>query len=148
MNRPPFVVPAGDTSVANLGVGIRIIMGRMQVCNPDVVLDLFARKLSLGEISVLVDGVPIGTLGAIVHRARKRGDQRAAPRRRGGKHAPAPARHPPGVEPQRFRRRRLARAFPSTPAELKAAIAQTSVPVRRFSPGLATWGWRPSWLRV
>ncbi len=128
-------------------------MGRKSVCNRDFVLDLFARNTELAEISRLVGGVPVGTIGAIVCRARKAGDPRATLRRvqlarASAKGAPAPARPQPRVELEAFRRQRLARAFPSTPAELKAAIAQARVPVRRLRPGIATAGWFPSWLRI
>jgi hypothetical protein len=121
-------------------------MGRKRTCDPETVLDAFARKLPLAEISRSMGGVPIGTLGAIIHRARRAGDPRAGLRRvaRGAVKA--------AVEPApvcaEVRRRRLAREFPSSPAELDAAITRASVPVRHLRPGIATWGWRPSWLRA
>jgi hypothetical protein len=125
-------------------------MGRKRTCDQDAVLDAFARKLTLKEISRSLGGVPIGTLGVIIHRARKAGDPRAALR--------WPATLPPAadvaidVEPApasaRCRRRRLAREFPSSAAELEDAVARTSVKPRRLQPSPPTWGWRPSWLRV
>jgi hypothetical protein len=121
-------------------------MGRKRTCDQDVVLDAFARKLTLKEISRSLGGVPIGTLGVIIHRARKAGDPRAALR--------WPATLPPAtdVEPPpasaRCRRRKLAREFPSSAAELEDAVARTSVKPRRLQPSPPTWGWRPSWLRV
>ena len=113
---------------------------------------MFARNQSLAEISRSVGGVPVGTLGAIMYRARRAGDPRAF-RQRLIRRATAPAaraRPKPRTESesQSFRRQRLARAFPSTPAELGEAIARASVPVRRLRPGIASDGWRPSWLRI
>jgi hypothetical protein len=121
-------------------------MGRKRTCDPEIVLDAFARKLSLKEISRSMGGVPIGTLGAIIHRARRAGDPRAALRRAPRVTVKAAAEPQPASKG--FRRRRLAREFPSSPAELEAAIARASVPVRRLRPGIATFGWRPSWLRA
>jgi hypothetical protein len=125
-------------------------MGRKRTCDPDVVLDAFARKLTLKEISRSLGGVPIGTLGVIIHRARKAGDPRAGLRRPA---TPPPAADvaieaaPPPVS-ARSRRRQLARAFPSSAADLNDAVARTSVKPRRVRPSPPTWGWRPSWLRV
>jgi hypothetical protein len=121
-------------------------MGRKRVCDPEAVLDAFAQNLPLAEISRLLGGVSIGTLGAIVHAARRSGDPRAPLRRR----PPPPVAAQPlgGGLPAHVRRRRLARRFPGSPADLAAAIARARVEVHRFRPGIATWGWRPSWLRV
>jgi hypothetical protein len=121
-------------------------MGRKRVCDPDAVLDAFAQNLPLAEISRLLGGVPIGTLGAIVHAARRAGDPRAPLRRR----PPPPAAALPlrGALPAHIRRRQLARRFPGSTADLANAIARASVRVRRLRPGIATWGWRPSGLRV
>ena len=121
-------------------------MGRKRVCDPEAVLDAFAQNLRLADISRLLGGVPIGTLGAIVHAARRAGDPRAPLRRRS---PPPPAAHPlRGACAAHIRRRRLARRFPGSPADLAAAIARARVDVHRLRPGIATWGWRPSWLRV
>ncbi|MGB7835380.1 MAG: hypothetical protein WBL84_24555, partial [Xanthobacteraceae bacterium] len=65
-------------------------MGRKRTCDQEAVLDAFARKLTLKEISRSLGGVPIGTLGVIIHRARKAGDPRAGLRR--------PATLPPAAD--------------------------------------------------
>jgi hypothetical protein len=123
-------------------------MGRRRTRNQEAVLDAFARKLSLAEISRSLGDVPIGTLGAMIHRARRAGDPRAALRRR-----PTPtARDPIAVETSpvsaHIRRRQLAREFPSNRGELSEAIERSDVPVVRLRPGIATLGWRPSWIRA
>jgi hypothetical protein len=125
-----------------------IAMGRKRVCDPEVVLEAFARRLPLAEISKSIGGVPIGTLGAIIHRARKAGDPRAALRQLHTPRRASAAKAEPGPVSGQIRRRRLAREFPASTTELENAIARASVPVRRLRPGIATWGWRPSWLRV
>ena len=125
-------------------------MGRKRVCDPEAVLEAFARKLPLRVISRTL-GVPVGTIGAIVHRARRQGDPRAELRcrpavRRAAR--PGSALTAPRGESAQFRRRRLAQAFPGSPAELTDAAASAGTPVQRLRPGVATAGWRPSWLRV
>ena len=123
-------------------------MGRKRIWDADAVLDAFARNLPLAEISRSLGGVPIGTLGAIIHRARRAGDPRAVLRRRLTPR-PAPTTNvAPSRASARHRRRQLARAFPSTPVELNEAIARTTVKPRRLRAAPATWGWRPSWLRI
>jgi hypothetical protein len=123
-------------------------MGRKRTCDQDTVLDAFARKLTLAQISRSMGGVPIGTLGAIIHRARKAGDPRAALRRRPAlRPVPDADVAPPPVSAKR-RRQQLAREFPGSVSELNDAIAQTTVKPRRLRPGIATWGWRPTWLRT
>jgi hypothetical protein len=42
----------------------------------------------------------------------------------------------------------LARQFPGSTAELNEAVARADIPVQRLRPGIATSGWRPSWLRT
>jgi hypothetical protein len=122
-------------------------MGRKRTCDPELVLDAFARKLTLKEISHAL-GVPIGTLGVIIHRARKAGDPRA-PLRRTATPPPAPAVETPAQPPSaRHRRRTLARTFPASAADLDDAVARTDVKPRRLQAGIATAGWRPSWLRI
>ena len=69
-------------------------MGRRPVCDPEVVLDAFACNLPLMEISRSLGGIPIGTLGSIIHRARKEGDPRAGLRRRVNRRV-APAQNRP-----------------------------------------------------
>jgi hypothetical protein len=123
-------------------------MGRKRVCDPEDVLEAFARGLPLLEISRALGDVPVGTLGAIVHRARREGDPRAALRCRPAAHRAATSSPAAKPESGQFRRRRLARAFPGSPAELADAATRTSAPVKRLTPGVATAGWRPSWLRV
>jgi hypothetical protein len=122
-----------------------IFMGRKRTCDPEAVLEAFARNLPLAEISRALGDVPIGTLGAIIHRARRAGDPRAALRRRG-----SPPINNPGGEPgsAHIRRRQLAREFPSNPDELSDARERSTVPVRRLKAGPATLGWRPSWMRT
>jgi len=121
-------------------------MGRKRVCDPEAVLEAFAGKLPLRVISRTL-GVAVGTIGAIVHRARRQGDPRAELRcRRAAR--PGSAVTAPRGESAQFRRRRLAQAFPGSPAELADAAASAGTPVQRLRPGVATAGWRPSWLRV
>jgi hypothetical protein len=48
-------------------------MGRRPVCDPEVVLDAFACNLPLTEISRSLGGIPIGTLGSIIHRSTQGG---------------------------------------------------------------------------
>ncbi len=122
-------------------------MGRRPVCDPEVVLDAFARDLPLAEISRSLGGIPIGTLGSIIHRARQQGDPRAGLRRRINPRKATATAHNRPSSPQ-VRRQLLARQFPGSPAELKEAIAHADTPVQRFRPGVATCGWRPSWLRT
>jgi len=125
-------------------------MGRKRVCDPEAVLDAFASKAPLREISRAL-GVPVGTIGAIVHRARRQGDPRAELRRRpSAPRAASPGSAPsaPRGESAQFRRRRLAQVFPGSAAELADAAASAGTPVQRLSPGVAAAGWRPSWLRV
>jgi hypothetical protein len=120
-------------------------MGRIPVCDPEVVLDAFACNLPLKEISRSLGGVPIGTLGAIIHRARKDGDPRASLRRRVNRRAATAANRP--SSPQ-VRRQLLARQFPGSTAELSEAVARADIPVQRLRPGIAMGGWRRSWLRT
>ena len=120
-------------------------MGRRPVCDPEVVLDAFARNLPLTEISRSLGGIPIGTLGSIVHRARKDGDPRAGLRRRVTMRVVSAKNRP--SSPQ-VRRQLLARHFPGSAAELSEAVARADIPVQRLRPGIAMSGWRPSWLRT
>jgi hypothetical protein len=97
-------------------------MGRKRTCDQDTVLDAFARKLTLAQISRSMGGVPIGTLGAIIHRARKAGDPRAALRRRPAlRPVPDADVAPPPISAKR-RRQQLAREFPGSVSELNDAI--------------------------
>jgi len=125
-------------------------MGRKFACDRELVLDAFARGRRLKEISGLVGGVPLGTLGAIVHRARRAGDPRALRWRRNDRASlqTVHGQPQPTSESALVRRLRLGRAFPSSPEELKAATARSRVPVRRVRPGVASAGWRPSWLNI
>ena len=120
-------------------------MGRRPVCDPEVVLDAFARNLPLTEISRSLGGIPIGTLGSIVHRARKEGDPRAGLRRRVNRRVASAQNRP--SSPQ-VRRQLPARQFPGSAAELSEAVARADIPVQRLRPGIAMSGWRPSWLRT
>jgi hypothetical protein len=120
-------------------------MGRRPACDPEVVLDAFASNLPLTEISRSLGGIPIGTLGSIIHRARKEGDPRAGLRRRVSRRI-ASAQNRPSLP--RVRRQLLARQFPGSAAELREALARADIPVQRLRPGIATSGWRPSWLRT
>ena len=125
-------------------------MGRKFGCDRELVLNAFARGSRLAEISRLAGGVPLGTLGAIVHRARRAGDPRALRSRRNSR-ASLQAVHgqpQPRSESALVRRVRLGRAFPSSPEELKAATARSRVPVRRLRPGVASAGWQLSWLNI
>ena len=74
-------------------------MGRKRTCDQEAVLDAFARNLTLKEISRLLRGVAIGTLGVILHRARKAGDPRA------GLAGPQPGRRRPMSRSLSSRRR-------------------------------------------
>ena len=123
-------------------------MGRRPVCDPEVVLDAFARDLPLGEISRCLGGIPIGTLGSIIHRARQQGDPRAGLRRRINRRIANAASAQNRPSSPQVRRQLLARQFPSSAAELNDAIARADIPVQRLRPGVATCGWRPSWLRT
>jgi len=136
-----FPVPGRHRSTGGKGS----VMGRRPVCDPEVVLDAFARDLPLTEISRSLGGIPIGTLGSIIHRARKEGDPRAGLRRRVNRRV-APAQDRPSSP--RVRRLMLARQFPGSTAELSEAVARADIPVQRLRPGIATSGWRPSWLRT
>jgi predicted nucleic acid-binding protein len=124
-------------------------MGRKRTCDQNAVLDAFAQKLPLAQISRSM-GIPIGTLGAIIHRARKAGDPRAELRRRLRHLTGRPIVKVETARPISARRRRqqLAREFPGSSDELNAAVARANVEVRRLPPGIASWGWRPSWLKI
>src|SRR6476620_10464115 len=87
------------------------VMGRRPVCDPEAVLDAFACNLPLTEISRSLGGIPIGTLGSIIHRARKEGDPRAGLRRRVNRRV-VPAQDRPSSP--RVRRQMLARQSPGS----------------------------------
>jgi hypothetical protein len=120
-------------------------MGRRPVCDPEAVLDAFARNLPLMEISRSLGDIPIGTLGSIIHRARNEGDPRAGLRRRVNRQV-TPAQDRPSSP--RVRRQLLARQFPGSQAELSEAVARADIPVQRLRPGIAMSGWGPSCLRT
>jgi hypothetical protein len=123
-------------------------MGRRPVCDPEAVLDAFARNEPLAEISRSLGDIPIGTLGSIIHRARQQGDPRAGLRRRFNPRAATGATAHGRPSAPQVRRQLLARQFPGSAAELTEAIARADTPVQRLRPGIASSGWRPSWLRI
>lgn len=78
--------------------------------------------------------------------ARAAGDPRAVKRRKAGsKNYVAVGKAMRNSNINRFRIRRIAAKFPSSAADLTAAITKSTIPVTKLPPGVHI-GWRPSWL--
>ena len=100
-------------------------------------------------------GLSIGAVGAIVSRARQRGDLRAVARYTkrqiyASSHNRVVAAKVFAASRTRYHTKRLAKKHklaPISQAELAMLVAQSSVAVTKLSPG-AHLGWRPTWFKA
>jgi hypothetical protein len=112
----------------------------------NALLDRWAAGDSCRTIAGFFNLTPSGVCG-IVGYARRKGDLRAAPRRkRGNAVFIENGKANRGGALKRYRLKKLADRFPVSSAELSAIAAAATVPVTHLGLG-AHLGWRPQWLR-